>query len=387
LDQAGCSSFDQGERINNRLKIAVLIKRFIATGGAERYAVEVTRRLLQRGHAIDLYTRQVESGLAKGMHVVRVPDRLRFSSVLNSWSFAAETAKCLRDNEFDVVLSHERGHCQDLAVIHTFAYKLGVEAYSFFKKLNSIYLSPRSWLHLRLERQQMARPWLVPVSSIIKTGIQKYYGRSANIRIATPGVDIDWFHPAWIRQNRETVRQAEGIGPAELVLLFVGSEFRRKGLDMLINAIGPGMRLLVVGSGERHAYYRRLSARRGVQGQISYLGLVEDVRRFYAAADAVVLPSRKEAFGMSILEGMACGLPVACSAAAGVSELVGDDANGYLFSDTTGLKAVLQKLKDPDTRHRLGQQARRTASDHTWEVTTDVYEAVCRQIAAARQSG
>jgi len=369
-----------------KLHIAILIKRFIATGGAERYAVEVARRLLKRGHAIDLYTRQLEAGLVQGMHIVQIPDRLRFSSVLNSWSFAAETAKRLPSRGYDVILSHERGHCQDLATIHTFSYKLGVEDYSFLKKLNSIYLSPRSWLHLRLERQQMNSPWLVPVSGIIKTGILKYYGRSTNIRIATPGVDIDWFHPAWIQQNREPVRQAEGIRPDEFVVLFIGSEFRRKGLDMLINAIGPGMRLLVVGAGERHAHYRRLSARRGVPGQVVFTGLVDDVRRYYTAADAVALPSRKEAFGMSILEGMACGLPVVCSAAAGVSELVADDANGYLFSDMAALKEVLLKLKDSETRHRLGQQARLTATDHTWKVTTDVYEEICWQIAAAKRS-
>jgi len=320
------------------------------------------------------------------MQVVEVPNRLRFSSVLNSWSFAAETAKRLPSRAYDVIFSHERGYHQDVAAVHTFSYKLGVEDYSFLKKLNSIYLSPRSWLHLRLERQQMTSPWLVPVSDIIKTGILKYYGRSNNIRIAIPGVDVDWFHPAWVKQNRETVREAEGIRPEELVVLFVGSEFRRKGLDMLINAIGPGMRLLVVGAGERHAYYRRLSANAGVQGQVVFTGLVNDVRRYYAAADAVALPSRKEAFGMSVLEGMACGLPVACSDAAGVSGLVADDANGYLFSDTAGLKEVLRKLKDADTRLRLGQQARLTAKDHTWEVTTDVYEEVCWQIAAARRS-
>lgn len=375
-----------GEFISARLKIAVLIKRFIATGGAERYAVEVTRRLLQRGHMIDLYARQVETGLAPDMEVVEVPDRLRFSSVLNSWSFAAETAKCLRDSAYDVILSHERGHCQDLAVIHTFAYKLGVENYSLLKKLNSIYLSPRSWLHLRLERQQMASPWLVPVSNTIKTGIQKYYGRRSNIRIATPGVDIDWFHPDWTRQHREMARRAEGIRADELVVLFVGSEFRRKGLDMLINAIEPGTKLLVVGAGERHGYYRRLAARKGEPGQVLFKGLVDDVRRHYAAANVVALPSRKEAFGMSVLEGMACGLPVVCSDAAGVSALVTDGANGYLFQDTAGLQAALSKLKHPEMRRRLGHQARLTAVDHAWDATTDAFEQVCRQIAADKRS-
>jgi len=189
--------------IKKRLKIAVLIKRFVVTGGAERYAVEVTRRLLARGHRIDLYARQVEDKLTDGIHVVKVPDRLRFSSVLNSWSFAKETAKLLAAEKYDVILSHERGYCQDLSTIHTFSYQLGLEECSFFKKLNSIYLSPRSWLHLRLERQQMESTWVAPVSSIIKKGIKRYYRRTENIVIATPGVDIDWFNPAWVKDHRD----------------------------------------------------------------------------------------------------------------------------------------------------------------------------------------
>ena len=93
--------------IAKRLKIAVLIKRFIATGGAERYAVEVARRLADRGHRIDLYARQVDDELVAGIRFVKIPDRLRFSSVLNSWSFAHETARRLSGRAYDVIFSHE----------------------------------------------------------------------------------------------------------------------------------------------------------------------------------------------------------------------------------------------------------------------------------------
>ena len=164
-----------------RLKIAVLIKRYIATGGAERYAVEVTRRLCDRGHQIDLYARQVEKTLTNGLQLMKVPDKLRFSSVLNSWSFAHETARLLACRQYDVILSHERGYFQDLATIHTFSYRLGTEAWSFLKKLNHLYLSPRSWLHLWLERQQMTTDQLVPVSNTIQSGIARYYGRNAAV--------------------------------------------------------------------------------------------------------------------------------------------------------------------------------------------------------------
>ena len=368
----------------NELHIAVLIKRFIATGGAERYAVEVTRRLRDRGHRIDLYARQVDDQLTDGLRVTRIPDTLRFSSVLNSWSFARQTAKHLAARAYDVILSHERGYCQDLATIHTFSYRLGLEDASFLKKLSSLYLSPRSWLHLRLERQQMESAWLAPVSNIIQTGIGRYYGRNENMAVATPGVDIDWFNPHWVADHRADTRRAEEIVPGEMAVLFVGSEFKRKGLDNLIRAISPEMKLLVVGQGERLGYYQRLIEQRGLSGRVIFKGLVNDVRRYYAAADVVVLPSRKEAFGMSILEAMACGLPVISSAAAGVADLIEDGQNGFVFHQPAQIGALLQTLAAPDMRRTLGYEARLTAETHTWDQTAACYEVVCRKIAAQK---
>lgn len=372
---------------NSALHIAVLIKRFVSTGGAERYAVEVTRRLLDRGHRIDLYAREVEDGLTQGLQVITVPDRLRFSSVLNSWDFARQTARLLSARKYDVVFSHERGNGHDLATIHTFSYRLGLEGYSFLKKLNSIYLSPRSWLHLKLERQQMKSRWLAPVSAVIQGGVKRYYGRCDQIDVITPGVDIEWFNPAWIKANRATVRRAEKIEPDELVVVFVGSEFRRKGLDGLIRAIHPGMRLLVVGKGERYGHYRRLVDKCGIADQVSFKGLTDDVRRYYAAADVVALPSLKEAFGMSILEGMACGLPVISSAAAGVASLVDHGGNGFIFNKSEEIGDLLERLRAPDVRQRMGAKARLTAEGHTWEMTARRYEHVCYKIAAQKKGG
>jgi len=373
--------------IKKRLKIAVLIKRFVATGGAERYAVEVTRRLLDRGHRIDLYARQVDDKLADGITVVKVPDRLRFSSVLNSWSFAKEAAKLLDARKYDVIFSHERGYRQDLSTIHTFSYQLGLENYSFLEKLNSIYLSPRSWLHLRLERQQMESAWLAPVSSVIKEGIKRYYGRTGKIIVATPGVDIEWLNPAWVTDHRDQARSAEKIESDELAVLFVGSEFKRKGLDALIRAIRPGMKLMVVGKGENHGHYHRLTEKCGVSEQVLFKGLTADVRHYYAAADVVVLPSLKEAFGMSILEGMACGLPVISSAATGAASLIDHGENGYIFNQAMEMAALLENLKSLDLRRALGEQARKTAESHTWEKTASVYEKICHEISALKEKG
>ncbi len=366
-----------------KLKIAVIVKSFILTGGAEKYAVEVTRRLVERGHTIDLFAWRADDKQLAGIHFIPVPlpTRLCFTSVLTSVSFARQTARLLAGRSYDVIISHERGYCQDLAAIHTFSYRLGTEAYSFLKKVNSIYLSPRSGMHLWLERKQMESPWLVPVSSVIKDGIKKYYGRTRRATIATPGVDIEWFNPVWIKDHREDARQREGLAPEELAVLFVGSEFKRKGLDDLIPQIRPGMKLMVVGQGERAGHYKRLVQECGLTGQVFFKGLTDNVRHYFAAADVVALPSLKEAFGMSILEAMACGLPVVSNAVTGVAALIDNGVNGFMFYHPTELNEILNILKSSELRHALGRQGRMTAERHTWETTADVYEKICLQLA------
>ena len=369
-----------------KLDIAVLVKSFIATGGSERYAAEVTQRLLNKGHSIDLYARVADEELSAGMNLHRVPNKFGFSSVLNSLSFALETARMLRGKKYDVIHSHERGYMQDILTIHTFSYKGGVKKYSLLKKIDRIYLSPRSGIYLWLEHKQMGTPWLVAVSVAIKDDIQKYYNRNKGVFIISPGVDTDWFHPACVRDLRDEVRREENLPEGEMVVLFVGSEFRRKGLDYLIPAIGPGMRLLIVGRGEREGHYRSLASKYGITDKFCFKGHTDDVRKYFAAADVVVLPSLSEAFGMSILEGMACGHPVVTSSEAGVSALVEDRVNGFTFDDPTELPNILRRLLDPLERKRVGAQARQTAEKHTWQIAADEYEKLYHHVVETRNS-
>ncbi|MCP3953182.1 MAG: glycosyltransferase family 4 protein, partial [Desulfobacterales bacterium] len=108
---------------------------------------------------------------------------------------------------------------------------------------------------------------------------------------------------------------------------------------------------------------------------------------YYAAADVVALPSLKEAFGMSILEGMACGLPIISSAAAGVASLVNHGKNGLIANQPDELGDLLDGLRAPRLRKSLGEKARLTAEKHTWEITARLYENVCFEIAGLKNAG
>ena len=364
-----------------KLKVAVLVKSFITTGGSERYAVEITRRLRDRGHHIHLFARRCDEKYMEGISFYQVPSRRTFSSVVDSFYFAKKVARLLEGKEFDVIHSHERGWRQDVLTVHTSTYKSGLHKYSLIRRLDQTYLSYRSWLYLWMERRQMRTSHLVAVSEVIRQDIAKYYNRTEDVVVILPGVDTEVFHPSFTAENREQIRDEENISSDDMVVIFVGAEFRRKGLDCLIPAIGPGMRLLVIGRGERMSHYRDLAVKCGVADRVHFVGHVEDVRRYYAAADVFVLPSLFEGFGMTVLEAMACGLPVVSSGNTGAAGLIENGRNGFVFHDQDEVPGILQNLIDVGLRKRIGHEARKTAEEYTWDKEAARYEGIYYRIA------
>lgn len=377
-------TFFSKDGISVMLDIAICIKRFGRWGGKETYAVEVARNLAQKGHRISVFACLADPDLLEGMTFHKVAACGAFSNVLNTLGFIDATRRIATDGGFDVVHSHERHCCTDVQTLHSFSYLSGMDQYSGLRKIEQKYLSPRSLAYLWLEKRQMRLPWLIAVSSRVAQDIDLHYHRRDKVAVIRPGVDIEAFHPHLVKEGRRKARARLGIGDNELAILFVGSAFKRKGLDRLIRAIAEGMRLLVVGTGDHLSLYKKMVTRHGLSAQVSFSGFIKDVKPYYAAADVVVLPSRSEAFGMSILEAMACGLPTIVSDNAGVADIIADKVNGCLMRDPETLPDLLKALSDADVRARMGKMARETAQAHSWEKVAAAHEACYRMIASEK---
>ncbi|HSO20135.1 MAG TPA: glycosyltransferase family 4 protein [Desulfosarcina sp.] len=366
------------------MKIALLVKRFVRSGGKERYVVELAASLLRLGHTVHVYGCECDPVPPVGIVFHQVRRGMAFSSVLDTLAFIRESRRRLAGTAYDIVHSHERNYTQEVVTLHSLSFVHGVERYAWLKRLDQKYLSLRSLLYLWLEKRQMQSPWLVAVSGEVARDVGRHYGRDRRMVCIPPGVDVDRFSPDAAADRRVRARQSQNLANDELAVLFVGSAFQRKGLDRVLPAIRGGRRLFVVGKGDRHTRFHRLVRQLGAADKVVFAGAVDDIVPYYALADVVVLPSRSEAFGMSVLEGMACGLPVVVTPNAGVADLIVPGENGLIMQTDADLDRFLAQLERPDERRRIGLNARRTALAYTWEQVGRRHEALYRQVIAGR---
>jgi D-inositol-3-phosphate glycosyltransferase len=217
--------------------------------------------------------------------------------------------------------------------------------------------------------------------------------RSEKICTIPPGVDVDLFTP----RDRGICRLTLGIPAGERVVLFVGRIDPIKGIDTLLctalalDRAGTDATILFVG-GDLDDAGRPVGPLADVVAEASRLGVASRFRFvgsqpqerlpiYYGAADAVVVPSRYESFGLVAVEAMACGRAVVASRAGGLTFTVEDGCTGYLapVGDFGSFADHLTRiLDDPKLRDRLGANAHESAQRFAWssvaESVLHVYE-------------
>lgn len=191
-------------------------------------------------------------------------------------------------------------------------------------------------LIMALERRIYANPKvrLAAVSKLVSTHLEKHFGRTDSVVIPN-AVDTVIFNSEARLARRLVSRQSMKLDNCDFVFLLIGNDWKNKGLDQLLRALAIiefPVRLLVVGKDDPGLYQSALRQLR-LEDSVRFLAPSADVLSFYAAADAYAAPSLEDAFGLPILEAMACGLPVIASVQAGASENIIDGTTGYLLRD------------------------------------------------------
>ena len=219
-------------------------------------------------------------------------------------------------------------------------------------------------LIMALERRIYTDPRvrLAAVSKLVSAQLQKHFGRTDSVVIPN-AVETTIFNSEARLARRSVSRQSLELHDSDFVVLLIGNDWKNKGLDQLLRALAIveiSIQLLVVGKDDPGLYRPALRELR-LDDRVRFLAPAADVLSFYAAADAYVAPSLEDAFGLPILEAMACGLPVIASVQAGASENVVDGTTGYILRDPMNhvelAEIILRIARDRPAAQKIGAAA------------------------------
>ncbi len=401
------------------------------TGGMNVYVREITRQLGVLGIHVDVFTRSqnehvphVLHDLGYGNRIVHIPAGPEFplpkKELVNYLPEFVEGIKAFAVSKgiaYDLIHSHywmsglaaiELKKYWDTPIIHMF-HTLGLMK-------NRVAQSPEEMegeYRIIGEREVLkAADRIIAATTAESVQLLWLYQTNDNkVLVIPPGVDVCKFYPIPPDEAKDYI----GVPPCGRMLLFVGRMEPLKGLNVLIEAISIMRRnevlkdtpfcLVIIGGDSDDGVeqtdvelsrIKLLTEQYGLNDMVTFLGnrSQDSLPYYYSAAEAVVVPSQYESFGMVALEAMACGTPVVASQIGGLAYLVQDGVTGYTVpvDDPNELaRRITSLLVDTNLRNQMGSQAVKLAQDYAWEKIAEklvrVYQDLLHNPAGNQSSG
>jgi glycosyltransferase involved in cell wall biosynthesis len=357
-------------------------------GGVESYAHRVGTGLRDR-HDHDLVVLTTSVGIDPAevrddLPVIRLPARLKVSATSFDPAWFSQIRGLVRRLNPDLIITN--APTPGLADVCLMV-KRDIPAIATF---HSGSMKKDRWA-LDLLIRPYERAVLPRILARADAVVTTYRGGPFGSRFIPPGVDSTVFHP------RGTVAKDPNL------ILYVGRIEHAsawKGIDTLIRAMAvlarqrPSLRLELVGAGDAVEHHSRMARSLGLGERVVFRGPLggEELALAYRTASIAVLPSvtNAEAFGMVLIEAMACGTPVVASRIGGMPAVLNDTGGGILAEpgDPESLAyAIGSLLDDPERAKALAAQgARRVREFYTWDRVVDEYDDLIGSILAGRQS-
>jgi D-inositol-3-phosphate glycosyltransferase len=390
------------------------------TGGMNVYVHELTCYLGQAGVHVDVFTRSQDEhvphvlhDLGYGNRVVHIPagpetwlPKQQVREYLPEFSHNILQFAREKNIQYDIIHSHywmsgivakELKEAWNAPIVHMF-HTLGIMK----NRIAQDESEKEGDYRIQGEQEVLqAADQVIAATQAEQSQLEfLYHAPSSKISVIPPGVDIHHFYPISLDEARAVI----GIPCETRMLLFVGRIEPLKGLDALIHALAnlrnngileQHPHCLAVIGGDPDTTPEKMSAEMGrLQALCHALGLDDLVvflgKRgqdilpyYYSSADALIIPSHYESFGMVALEAMACGVPVIASQVGGLAFLVKDGVTGYVVPDGEAemLSSRLATLiTQPETRREMSEQSVLEAQNYSWEKITsrilEVYKKV-----------
>jgi glycosyltransferase involved in cell wall biosynthesis len=373
-------------------------------GGIARHCYGLSRALSKLGHEVYLVTLEFpgtpDFEIIEGTKVYRVrielghPNFITWALIFNHF-MEKKVAMLSREVDFDVIHIHDW--------LTTLA---GIIAKDYLNKplvctVHSTEVgrvqelrSPDSYLIDGLEWWMLYESKFITLcsNSMKKEVCDHFRVPSEKIHVIPNAIDTPEYK---IKIDRESVKRRYGIDPSEKLVLYIGRLVPQKGVEYLIRAAPMILRnqqnakFIIAGDGWSRNQLEGLAASMGLGNKIKFLGFISEDERIQLllSADALVVPSLYEPFGIIALEGMAAGVPVIVSNVGGLSEIVEHDRTGmhaYAANPESIAWCVNKLLSDYEYSQWISENAKkRIKEQYSWEAaakkTSEVYELACKR--------
>jgi UDP-glucose:(heptosyl)LPS alpha-1,3-glucosyltransferase len=362
------------------VRLGVIRQRYTAFGGAERFLERAIDALLERGVRVSIYTRQWPEARAGRLEPV-ICNPVYVGRLWRDASFARSVRRALAKDRPDIVQSHDRVEGCDVFRAGDGLHKSWLdERVRVGGKLERLSLeaNPYHRFVLDAEERLFASPTLKAVvcnSRMVASDLRRDFSiADSKVHVIYNAVDPASFGPQ-VRAHRHEMRASLGLDDSHFAFLLVGSGYRRKGVPTAIRALArlpSHVRLVIVGRETHMSRYRMLAAKAGVAARVAFAGPQRDPRPYYGAADAFVLPTIYDPLANTVVEALACGLPVVTSTRCGAGELVVKAGAGWLCdsTDDAAFAGHMERLLDPRERELSSSRAAASVSALTPEAMT-----------------
>ena len=213
----------------------------------------------------------------------------------------------------------------------------------------------RNFVQKFLRKYVVAKASAYIASSTKSKEAQIYYGAAeSKCHISYLAVDVEKY-----------IQKPQGQGNGKIIC--VGSLIERKGIDLLLNALGKvntDFEVYFAGEGDEKAALTKLAEQIGIETKVHFLGQLnrEELLQHYADSDLFVMPTREDCFALVILEAMCSELPIVCSKYAdGAYDLIQDGKNGYIidpYNEDDFAEKIEAVLKNENLRKSMRNKSK-----------------------------
>jgi UDP-glucose:(heptosyl)LPS alpha-1,3-glucosyltransferase len=367
-------------------------------GGVERVMLECANFLQSRGHEVHVYASDWDEELLHSEVVKHhVPTKAK-NAIARMVRFSSLAQRELQNTQPPIQVSGTHGcvcPTGGVAWAHS-VHRAWIEhskaargSFSVGRIKQSI--NPIHPILLKLEAKYFRKgnyQKIIAMTDQVKADLMRFYGVPDNDVVVVPnGFAPSEFNVGLRHEVRENMRRKLNYNSEQKVVVFTANELERKGFGPLLRAIAqlddPRVCLLAVGRLNPDAYAAEIE-RLDMTQRVQFTGPTGEVANFYAAADLFALPTQYEAWGLVIVEAMACGLPVLTSRLAGAAIAVRENETGYLLHDPQNVEEIKQKLALlVEGQHASPEAISQSVEQYAWSQVLLRYESVLLECAAA----